>query len=292
MSDCGWLSRISGVLHPDEKARGRLLWAICLGLMVLFYPCPGASGTIKGKVATTVTVQAAGKIAIDDKIENLGDDTAYHTVVTTFLGSDARHSDVLGDVKPGGTLRYNCDFDGSALKPGNYIVITRVNFADRGGAPGRIYRFDEFSLRKGEAKGQMALTAKVDTPVINLKSPLGSKGTIRLTLKNGHADAVEPIAYLALPEGLKVAESEMRIPLRAGEEKTVEIPIEAVVKGDIPYRAIVRYEAGDTHFALQTEGKVRVEERPVLFKLFIVAGVIVLLLIVAVVWYVRKKKRG
>ncbi|MCX5829793.1 MAG: hypothetical protein NTV58_17625 [Deltaproteobacteria bacterium] len=248
-------------------------------------------GAITTKVTTKVTFQATSKILIDDEISNLGDDTAHNVTVTTFLGGDARHSDVLGDNRPGGTIRYTCAFDGTILKPGQYILITRINFNEKYGTSHITYHFTTFAVRAGEAKGKPALTVRVDTPVINLKSPLGSRIKINLSLKNGHGTAIEPVVFFALPDDLKMEAGEMDFRLNAGEEKALAIPVAVtgVLKGDVSYQMIVRYEENNNQYARQVEGKVRVEERPVLFKAFLVVGLVVLICVLVVFFYRRKK---
>jgi hypothetical protein len=267
-----------------------LCFMVLLGYMFMLSPSIAHGGAITTKVKTTVAFQAAGKILIDDEISNLGDDTAHNVTVTTFLGSDARHSDVLGDNRPGGTIRYTCAFDGTILKPGQYILITRINFNERYGTSHMTYHFRTFDVRAEEAKGKPALTVRVNTPVINLKSPLGPRVKINLSLKNGHGTAIEPVVFFALPDGLKMEAGEIDFHLNAGEEKTLEIPVAAtgVLTGDVSYQMIVRYEEKNNQFASQIEGKIRVEERPVLFKTFLVAGLVVLICVLVVFFNWRR----
>jgi hypothetical protein len=153
------------------------------------------------------------------------------------------------------------------------------------------YHFTTFAVHAEEAKGEPALTVRTDMPVINLKSPLGSHVKIGLTLKNGHGTAIEPVVFFALPDGLKMEAGEMVFRINAGEEKTVEIPVAVtgVLTGDVPYQVIVRYEEKNAQYARQVEGKIRVEERPVLFKAFLVAGLVVLICVLVVFFNWRKK---
>lgn len=267
---------------------------VLLGCIFLLSTSIVHSGAITTKVTTKVIFQAAGMILIDDEISNLGDDTAHNVTVTTFLGGDARHSDVLGDNRPGGTIRYTCTFDGSILKPGQYILITRINFNEKYGTPHMTYHFTKFAVRAGEAKDKSTLTVRTDTPLINLKSPLGSRIKIILSLKNDHGTPIEPVVFFALPDGLKMEAGEMDFRLNAGEEKTLAIPMAMteVLKGDVSYQMIVRYEENNTQYAREVEGKIRVEERPVLFKAFLVAGLVVLICVLVVFFYWRKKPDG
>jgi hypothetical protein len=264
---------------------------VLLGCIFLLSTSIVHGGAITTKVTTTVNFPAAGKILIDDEIGNLGDDTAYNVTVTTFLGSDARHSDVLGDNGPGGTIRYKCAFDGTILKPGRYILITRINFSEKNGVSHMTYHFTTFAVRATDIKGEPALTARTDTPVINLKSPFGPHVKIRLSLKNGHGTAIEPVVFFALPDGLKMEAGEMVLHINAGEEKTLEIPVAVtgVLTGDVSYQMIVRYEENNTQYARQVEGKIRVEERPVLFKAFLAAGLVLLICVLVVVFCWRKR---
>jgi hypothetical protein len=251
-------------------------------------------GTVTTRVVTDVTVHETGKILVRDTVSNRGNDTAYHVTITSFLGNDARQSDILGENRPGGSLQYACDFDGAALNPGRYILVTRIHFIEKNGTPHWVHHFHPFDLRASQGRGESRLTAAIEAPVINRKSPAGPKGNLRISLKNGHPVPIEPVLYFALPEGLKMGEGERAIRLNAGQEKTMDMPISATsaVKGEIPFTAIVRYEADKTHHALQIQGKVLVEERPVLFKLFLAIGTVLLLVVLALVFWFRHDRAG
>ena len=286
MRDSLWSLRLN-------RAFASRLYLACFALSILFSMPAAHGGAITTQVTTNVTFLTADQIAVRGEIGNNGDDTAYSTTVTTFLGNDARQSGVLGENKPGGVLRYNCDFDGSILKPGQYILMTRVNFMEKNGTPHRIFHFTPFVLRSGEVKSKPALTVAVDTQAVNLKSFLTPKGHIRLSLKNGHKNAIEPVIFFALPDGLKMDEGERSFHVAPGEEKAVEIPITvtATTEGNIPYNLIVRYEDESTQHMQQAGGIIRGEERPVLFKLFLLVGVVVLIYFAGTFLY-RRKRHG
>jgi hypothetical protein len=248
---------------------------------ILCSPSLVLCGTITNHVTTNVTVHETGKIIVNDIIRNSGDDSAYNVTVTTFLGNDARHSYVLGENRPGGSLQYGCDFDGTALNPGRYILITRINFTERNGKPHWIHHFHPFDIRVERAGGDSLLTLKPDTPSVNLKNLFGANGSIRLSLKNEHPVPIEPAVFFAMPEGLRTEEGEKALRLNPMEEKTMEAPVAvtAASKGEVPYVMIVRYEAEKIHYARQVQGKVLVEEQPVMFRIFLTAGLALLLLL-------------
>ena len=255
--------------------RNRFRW-ICLtaflGMLCLTLPPESFCGAITMRITTGVAFPLPDKVAVNTDIGNFGDETAFHITVTTFLGDDAIHSDALGEGEPGKTIRYTCAFEETRLKPGRYILITRVNFTEKNGTPHSNYHFTPFTVRLGEeAKGKPALAVTASTPVINTKSLWGTQGNIRLALKNGYNGTLEPVIFFALPDGLKMDAGERAFSLRAGEEKTMDMPVSvtANLRGDIAYQMIIRYDADNIRHMEQVNGTIRLEERPVLFRIFL-----------------------
>jgi len=267
-------------------------------------PAVAVAGVLRIEVSTRADVNASGRIAIVNTVANSGAEAVQHVTVTSFLGSDARHSPVLGDIAPGASVTSACEFDGTALKPGQYILISRANFNDRGGVLHNAYDFTPLTLGGGGGVAAGAAAGvKADAPApavtmttlstpLNLKSPLGRKGKMRLALKNNSATEVEAVVFFALPPTLRVEDSEMRLRLAPGKEKTVDVPfrVQAASAGEVPYTLVAHYEGDGRVQAVQTRGTVRLEERPVLFKLFTLLGVLAILLAALFFWW-RKGER-
>jgi len=256
-------------------------------------PAVAVAGVLRIEVSTRADVNPSGRIAIVNTVANSGAEAVQHVTVTSFLGSDARHSPVLGDIAPGASLTSACEFDGAALKPGRYILISRANFNDRGGTLHNAYDFTPLTVGGGVTGGAKAeapapaVTMNTLSTALNLKSPLGRKGKIRLILKNGHTTEVEAVVFFALPPTLRVEDGEMRLRLAPGKEKTVDVPfwVQAASAGEVPYTLIAHYEGDGRVQAVQTRGTVRLEERPILFKLFTLLGVLAILLAALYFWW-------
>ncbi len=271
-----------------------------LSLIMVLAPAVAVAGVLRIEVSTRADVNASGRIAIVNTVANSGEGAVQHVTVTSFLGSDARHSPVLGEIAPGASLTSTCEFDGTALKPGRYILISRANLNDRGGVLHNAYDFTPLALggvaggpggAKGEAPAPAVTMTTLSTP-LNLKSPLGRKGKMRLALKNNSTTEVEAVVFFALPPTLRVEDGEMRLRLAPGKEKTVDVPfrVQAASAGEVPYTLVAHYEGDGRVQAVQTRGTVRLEERPVLFKLCTLLGVLAILLAALFFWW-RKGER-
>ena len=276
-----------------HHAMTRRIAVYVMGILgvVLMGVGPAYCGLISNKVAANVAVDAAGRVAVDNEISNQGNVPVVNVTVTNFLGNDAFQSDVLGKNVPGGILRSQCLFETAIPKPGSYMVVSRVNFTEENGTSHVAYHFAPFTYGGGKSGPDDALTVRVETAEINLKSPLGAKGVLRLVFKNGQKIPVDPVVFLAMPEGLQIEKGEERVHLGPGEEQTVKIPVTAAtgLRGDVSFQMMVRYETDTTHYAKLVNATVRIEERPVLFKIFLIVAVGVLMVFCIGLFYFRRR---
>jgi len=262
-----------------------------LTLLITIGAAQGFCGTINTKVTSHTTILSDGKINIQYEIGNTGDDTAYHMTVTTFLGLDAQKSDDLGNNPPGGSMRYNCALQPSALKPGKYTLVARISFSEQNGAAHKVYHFSPipYHMEKSmEVKG--GLNVSLTDPYFRAKSLWQSGNTCKLSLENNLDLAIQPVVSLYLPDGFVTKEPERSYQLAPGEKKEVLVPFEMEypVKVSKPFYALVWYEHNGSHVSHLIEGAIRVEEKPFYFKAFLIM-MGVALVIVAVVFFLRRK---
>jgi hypothetical protein len=252
-----------------------------------------ATAEIRTTVTATASILSTGETTVSYDILNAGNEEVLHVRVATFLGLVADRSDPLGDNAPGKTVRCTRTLDTRALAPGRYILVTRVNFEDRAGASHAVHHFTPlvFGAAPGAATAS-PLTVAASDAEFNAKSPLNTKDVITLTLKNTGGAPLEPVVSLFLPDGVTTAEPEKAYPVAAGETKTVKLPLNfaPTVAQDLPYRAVVWYEAQGRHDARLLEGTIRVTQKPVLFKAFLIGAGAVLVIVVAAVLVIRRRK--
>jgi hypothetical protein len=255
-----------------------------------------ATAEIRTIVTATASILSTGETTVSYDILNAGNEEVLHVRVATFLGPIADRSDPLGDNAPGKTVRCTRTLDTRALVPGHYILAARVNFEDRAGATHAVHHFIPLAFGAAAPGVQTAspLTVAVSDAEFNAKSPLNTKDDITLILKNTGGAPLEPVVSFFLPDGVTTAEPEKAYPVAAGETKTVKLPLNfaPTVARDLPYRAVVWYEAQGRHDARLLEGTIRVTQKPVLFKAFLIGAGAVLVIVVASVVVIRRRKQA
>jgi hypothetical protein len=274
----------------------RRIWGLLPLLLFLALPGMGHGQQATMKIAPAITVPPTGKISVIHEVTNTGAATAHHVTVTAFLASDARRSDNLGDTPPGGMIRYACDFDTAELKPGAYTLVTRVSYGgSRSGPEYRIYHFSPVAFRVAQTgdKGS-ALSVKLDPPVFNIKRLFNRDGQFRLTLTNGHREAIRPVVSFFLPDGVEMAETDKGYALKPGETISDDLTArrEDSVRESRPYRAEVRYDAQGVHYSQLLEGTILFEEKPIYFKAYLAAGGIASVSVILILVFRKRRREG
>ena len=275
-------------------AMNKRIFLLFLALLLALGSTEGGCGTINTNVTSYATILSDGQIDIKYEIGNTGDDTAHRVMVTTFLALDAQKSDDLGSNPPGGLIRYNCRLSSSDLKPGKYTLVARISFDEQSGTSHRVYHFSPLPYRLDRVKEvSPALSVELSEPYFSVKSFWQAGGKCRLSLKNNLGVAILPVVTLYLPDGFTTKEPERSYQLAPGEKREEVIPLEmdASVKNTRPFYAVAWYEQNGIHSSQWIEGKIRVEERPVYFKGFLVIAGTVLVVFLAVFFYRKRSDR-
>jgi len=265
-------------------------------LLLLALPGTGYGQQAAMKIVPALAVKPAGKISVAYEITNTGEVAAHHVTVTAFLADDARRSDNLGDTAPGGSVRYACDFDTAAMKPGAYTLVTRVSYGGaRSGPEYRTYHFLPVSFRAEQAGDRRpALSVKLDPPVFNIKRLFNREGRFRLTLTNGHREAIRPVVSFFLPDGVEMAETDKGYALKPGETISDNLTArrDDSVRESRPYRAEVRYDVQGLHHSKLLEGTILFEEKPIYFKAYLTAGVIAIVSVILILFFRTRRREG
>jgi hypothetical protein len=265
-------------------------------LLFLALPGMGHGQSAAIKIVPAIAVTPLGKISVAYEITNTGATTAYHVTVTAFLASDAQRSDNLGDPPPGGVLRYACDFDTAELKPGTYTLVTRVSYGGaRSGPEYRTYHFSPVAFQAAKAGDRRpALSVKLDPPVFNIKRLFNRDGQFRLTLTNGHREAVRPVMSFFLPDGVEMAETDKGYVLKPGENISDDLTVrrEDSVRNSRPYHAEIRYDAQGVHYSQMLEGSIGIEEKPFYFNAYLVAGGIAIVSVILILFFRKQRREG
>jgi hypothetical protein len=252
-----------------------------------------AEGQIK--VMPRVAAEPSGRVNVTYDIRNEGAETAYNVTVTTFLGMDARKSEPYAEVKGGsGWVSYQCDFDMSGSVPGEYILVSRINFNDQAGRQHSVYQFNPLTNRSAVQTpgGKPALALEITPPVLNAKSPIDGGAKFGVTMTNNNKGQIRAALTFYLPDGISADVPERFYDIGPGGTKSDDIEVRltaSLAPKKYAYDAVVWYEYYGFHFARHVQGAVNVEEKPVLLIGFVVLSILVLAFVGGFVWWRRRK---
>lgn len=273
--------------------RIRIVIFIILALAGTLVPTIGYCGIIETKIICQNIVEEPGKISLDIEINNAGNATAYNVIATIFLADLVQRFENLGDNPPGGQIFYSCQFQCTDFLPGKYIATIRVNFEEQSGRPHQAYHIFEIPYRLDMVSScNSRLSLNLDHPVFNPKAFWQPEGKIRLLMKNVYKEAIKPYLTLYLPDGFYARKPDRFYELSPGEENRDIIPLimDPLVMQDCTYHVVIWYEQNGIHYSHHIKGKIRVEERPVYFKWYLLIASTALIILFVVIYYRNRGK--
>jgi hypothetical protein len=262
-------------------------------ILLITPPCSAQTGMNPVIIKTSI-LKTADSIHVDYEIRNMRPDKALHPLVTTFLAGKTNHSESLGDIPHGKVARYKCDFDTAGMLPGNYILATRIDFGDQHGQVRRAYHFSSVTWNvESIKKDSDPLGTRLKSPYFNRKSFWHPRGKFELTLKNNLPQTLEPVIIFFLPDGLTVSEPEKVYPLKAGEEQKTNIPLsfDQTASPESAYWVLAWHEANGMHYSQLITGTVRIEEKPIYFKIFLILCVVIIPALAIIYFFLHRRKK-
>jgi len=260
-------------------------------LLSLSLPLSAYGGTIKTAITSRQSIQSSGAMELDVEIWNRGNATAHNVVATLILSYLVKGYDGLGDNPPGGKIRLKDKISDPELRPGKYVAVLKVDFEEQNGKRHRAYHFLNIPYRLNRVSPlNPPLSFKLGQPCFNSKAFWKKTSQIDLSIKNDGKEAVRPNVWLFLPDGFTAPAPNRSCELVPGEEKMEKIALrlEPDGKNQSPYNLVVWYDWDDSHYSWHLKGKIRVEERSVYFKWYLVFGAAILIILFAVIFIRRR----
>jgi hypothetical protein len=260
--------------------------------LIFYLPLLAFGGTIKTNITSSYEVQRSGSISIKVDISNKGTDTAFNTALTLFLGKEAKRHAGLGNNPPNRKIHVEIQPIHPLPGPGKYAGVLMVEFEEQSGNHHRAYHVFEITYRMDETPSyRPALNFRLETPAVNRKAFWRKKSEIQISMKNGYQEAIRPYISVYLPDGFTTSQPDRQCELSPGEEKWVKVPltIDPMAKNINPYHMVVQYNLNGIHYSRHVKGTIRLEEKPVLFKWFAVAGVTVLAILATIIYFRNRK---
>ena len=251
-------------------------------LLSLLLPVSAYSGTIRTSITTSQRVTSQGTIELDFKIRNRGDVTAHKVVFSLILAGVVRSYASLGDNPPGEEIRVKETLADLSLRPGKYWAVVRVGFEEQTGKVHHVYHFFEIPYFTDRMRSPgLPLSLETIGPCFNKKAFWDKSGAIRLSMKNEGTEDLRLNSWLFLPEGVTSPEPNRSYALSPGETRMESVPVhmEPDMRTLRSYHLIVWCVHDQTHYSWDLKGTIRVQDQPVYFKGYVVAGMVLLALL-------------
>jgi hypothetical protein len=259
-------------------------------LLLILLPLPGYGGTIRTAITTTWNITDPGAIGLDIRIRNNGDVTAHKVAVTLLLAHVVREYDDLGDNPAGGQIHLQKELAHPGFKPGRYRAVVRVAFEEQAGRLHHAYHFFEIPYRTHDMPApDLPLELHATDLCFNRKAFWHKDDDIALSVKNNSQENILLNARLFLPEGFTSPAPDWSFRVDAGGASTLDIPLglDRDKTPHKPYHLLVWCDHDGAHYAWDLRGVIWVEDRPVYFKIYLVAAALMLLLFLGILLFRR-----
>lgn len=271
------------------------LFTFYLLLFTLFLLIPSgvSAGFIDTKIELSCLVDKKNDIAVSAKITNKGNSTAYRVTLSLFLEDWAQKFDNLGDNNPGGALKFSETLSIPDLKPGRHILVARVSFEEQNGTSHRIYEDFPFSYKMKGTDMEPNLSLEIKPPLFNTRAFFETKKKMYVSMSNSSDSPLSPVISFFLADGYTAGDAFIQntIPPKNKITESVVIEKDKPVNYGGKVLAVAWYEKDGIIYSVKSDGMAQVEERPALFKWYMLFCVIIL---IAVTIYtgIRRKTSG
>lgn len=281
-------------------------------MLLLLVPETATACVCPMKLSTRVVLEP-GRLAAISAVTNTGEKTVYNVSVTYSLAEDTRRLDPLGDI-PGSKRRsQRVEFDLAGLKPGRYVLVTRLDYHEQNGVPHRIHSFRSFLVTREESGGDgvegvrevkikstrpdapesKGLPVTVDIPPVRRKVLGSVEATLHVKLANMHPAPVQPVISLQLPDGVTADRDERVLDMGPGEEHREEIrlTVDGALLGGHPVSVLVRHRTEGEHGSCLLRTTLVIENSTDSFSA-VMAGAVVLLIASSAVAFFAFRRRS
>ncbi len=287
----------ASMCFPNRAAAKRHIFIpLLVSLLVMGFSLPAWSGVIRTTVSSHCTITPSGDLELNFDIRNKGNVTAHKTAATLIIFDSIRRYPDLGENAPDGNIALKDKIDCPGWKPGVYVGVVVVAFEEENGNPHIAYHFFTVKYRM---KNKNLLTAAplqllVDPPVFNRKVFWDREKPLKLILKNCRNSTIAPDLNLYLPDGFTSPGAGESCQLPAEDERVITIPVfrSANAESNKTLHLIVNYEFNELHYASHLKKTIRIEEKPVFFKAYLVISAVLLILLWGLLLVLKEKVKS
>jgi len=231
---------------------GGPIWAVLNAFGYALIASPVLAGSITIRTEVTATAKANG-LAVAVRVVNSGDEIAHSVIVgAAFRGQTARDS-TGATLAPGGGMDVSLDLPWTEAMPGQWPLMTTVDYADANGYP-----FQAIEVAVVSSPGASpALLAAFDLDA----SPVATSSSVGVRLKSLSAIARQARVSFLVPRGLEVDIPSRSLPLKPWADAQVEARIinrAALAGSRYPVFVTVEYDDSYGHHAALAHGAVEI----------------------------------
>ncbi|CAN2043917.1 putative CARDB domain-containing protein [Candidatus Magnetomoraceae bacterium gMMP-1] len=253
--------------------------------LVLCFFISADAGTIKTNISCRYKIENSDTINMMVKVSNTGDDTAYDLKATIILDEHKLQHNELGDNAPGKKINFKSRISITDLKPGKYFAVIIINFKEQNGVLHRAYHFFQIPYNIDKTKNYKSkFTANISKLVFNKKAFWHKKDNIQLVIKNNYNKVIKPKAYFYPSEGFTCQEY-TTYNLIPGQEKKDIISVikDQSVNNNGMFYVVVHYEHEEKHYSHLIKSTVKIADKPIYFKLYLIIGAMLLLIVIVII---------
>lgn len=197
---------LPGVLARGARAVAALAW---------LSPAPAMAGSISISTEVAATVRE-GTVSVTLDITNSGDEAAMSVAAQAEFGGGAARAEPRPSLRPGERMQARLDLPRAQASPGQWPLVTRVDYADAKGYP-----FQALQVAVVSVLASPSLVAIVDVDA----QPVAGSGALRARLKS-LSDAPRQVQLrLVSPRELEMDPGGTALSLAPWGEATVDAKI-------------------------------------------------------------------
>jgi len=272
------LTTIEYEINPEIKYM-RYPAKFILLILLFLLPSAASAGYIDTKIDLSCAVDKKNDIAVNAMIANKGNSTAYRVTLSLFMEEWAQKFDNLGDNQPDGMLKFNETISMPGLKPGTHILVARISFEEQNGTSHRIYQYCSFSCKTDKTDKEPDLSLELKPPLFNVRSFIETKKKMEFTINNRSKYSLSPVISFFLSDGYTAGDASIQttVPPNNKVSGIVVIEKDKSINQGGNILAVAWYDKDGIISSVKAEGTAGVEEKPFLFKWYLIFSVIILI---------------
>ena len=287
---------IASMCFPNRTAAGwHIFISVSAFILAIGFSPPVWSGVIRTTISSHCTITASGDLELRMDIRNKGNVKAHKMAATLTIFDVIRRYPDLGENPDGGKMTLEDRIDRPGWNPGVYAGIITVSFEEQNGKTHFADHFFTVQYRtKSSDLRAVPLELRANSLVFNPSAFWIKEEPLRVTLENREDTAITPDLHLYLPEGFNSPDAAGTHPLPPKSERVVTLSVlrDANAESNKAFHLIATYDLNGLHYTSLLKKVIRMEKKPVLFKVYVMGSGAMILLVWGFLMVVGRKVKS